>query len=287
MKASSMDVRRPCVAGQFYSGSTEGLREQIDSCFRSDMGPGLPGEKPGSGDEVLGIVVPHAGYAYSGHVAAWSYNRLFQCRRPDSFVVLGPNHHGTGSGVSMYPDGSWETPLGGAEIDVDLARDIKRITGIIDPDRRAHTYEHSIEVQVPFLQYLYGDIKLVPISMMMQDLETSLEVGREIARAILDGGERVVIVASTDFSHYVSQDVANENDNLAIERIIEMDPAGLYRVVRDRGISMCGYGPVMATIETTMKMGAGKGRLLKYATSGDVSPMRDVVGYGAISFERD
>ena len=282
-----MDVRRPSVAGQFYSGSTDGLREQISSCFRPDLGPGLPGEEPGSGDGVLGIVVPHAGYAYSGYIAAWSYHRLFRDRRPDSFVVLGPNHHGTGSGVSMYPDGSWETPLGKAEIDADLTSAITRITGIIDPDRGAHTYEHSIEVQVPFLQYLYGDIKLVPISMMMQDLETSLEVGREVAKAVLDGGGKVAIVASTDFSHYVSQDVAHENDHLAIERIVAMDPAGLYQVVRDRGISMCGYGPVMATIEATRKMGADRGRLLKYATSGDVSPMREVVGYGAVSFERD
>lgn len=282
-----MDVRRPSVAGQFYSGSAEGLREQIRSCFKSELGPGQPGDKPGNGDDVQGIVVPHAGYIYSGHVAAWSYHRLFRDRAPGSFVILGPNHHGTGSGVSMYPGGSWETPLGKAIIDEDLAGAIARDTGIIDLDRRAHVYEHSIEVQVPFLQYLYGDIKLVPISMMLQDLETSMEVGGDIARAVSKEDGKVAVVASTDFSHYVSQEVAHENDNLAIDRITEMDSPGLYRVVRDRGISMCGYGPVMATIEATLKMGAKRGSLLKYGTSGDVSPMRDVVGYGAISFERN
>jgi AmmeMemoRadiSam system protein B len=281
-----MDVRRPSVAGQFYSGSSEGLREQIEASFQSELGPGLPEEGPGSSCNVLGIVVPHAGYVYSGPVAAWSYRRLFADRSPDSFVILGPNHHGVGSGVSMYPKGSWETPLGIARIDEGLSRAISEATGIIDLDERAHTYEHSIEVQVPFLQYLYGDVEIVPISLMLQDLETSLEVGRDIAKALANTDRRPAILASTDFSHYVSPEVAHENDHLAIERITSMDSAGLYRVVRERDISMCGFGPVMATIEATSNMGATEGHLLKYATSGDVMPMRDVVGYGAISLER-
>jgi AmmeMemoRadiSam system protein B len=187
----------------------------------------------------------------------------------------------------MYPRGSWETPLGTVDIDEDLAGAIAGVTGIIDLDERAHAYEHSIEVQVPFLQYLYGEVEIVPISMMLQDLETSLEVGRDIARAIVDSGGRPAILASTDFSHYVTKEVAHENDHLAIERITSMDPPGLYRIVRERNISMCGFGPVMAAIECTREMGASKGRLLKYATSGDVMPMRDVVGYGAISLEAD
>lgn len=282
-----MAVRRPSVAGQFYSGSPEGLRGQIEASFESELGPGLPKGDPGSSNKVIGIVVPHAGYVYSGPVAAWSYRCLYLDRSPDSFVIIGPNHHGVGSGVSMYPRGAWETPLGPVDIDQDLVGAIAGVTDIIDLDERAHAYEHSIEVQVPFLQYLYGEVEIVPISMMLQDLETSQEVGRDIARAIVDSGSRPAILASTDFSHYVSKEVAHENDHLAIERITSMDSPGLYRVVRKRDISMCGFGPVMAAIEATREMGAGKGRLLKYATSGDVMPMREVVGYGAISLEAD
>lgn len=281
-----MNVRRPSVAGQFYEGSPESLRDQIRGCLASRLGPGSPPERPGETEKVLGVVVPHAGYAFSGPVAAWSYSALFQDRVPDTFVILGPNHHGIGSGVALFPEGAWETPLGRAQIDEELAKAILRNTSIIDMDTRAHTYEHSIEVQVPFLQYLYGEVRFVPITMMMQDVDTALEVGRDIYQGIAAAGAKAAVIASTDFSHYVPAEVAYENDHIAIERIVAMDPPGLFRIVEERGISMCGYGPVMATMEATTRMGATEAKLLKYATSGDVSPMREVVGYASISFEK-
>jgi len=280
-------VRRPSVAGQFYEGDAESLRQQIRSCFTSRLGPGLPPDEPGDIESIFGVVVPHAGYVFSGPVAAWSYSALFRDRVPETFIILGPNHHGIGSGVSVYPEGAWETPLGLARIDENLVSSIVRNTSIIDLDTRAHTYEHSIEVQIPFLQYLFGEINFVPITMMMQDLDTALEVGRDVYRGIAEKGVKAALVASTDFSHYVPAEVAHENDHLAIDRIVNLDAPGLFRTVEGRGITMCGYGPVIAAIEATRRMGAKAGRLLKYATSGDVSPMREVVGYASISFERD
>ncbi len=281
-----MEARRPTVAGQFYAGSEEALRAQISRCFESDLGPGLPPKEHGNEGKIAGIVVPHAGYAYSGPVAAWSYRALFEDRRPETFVILGPNHHGVGSGISIYPKGAWRTPLGTAMIDEDLSGQIIDETKIMDPDTRAHEYEHSIEVQIPFLQYLYGEVRFVPICMMLQDLGSAQEVGREIGRVLESDGGDVAIIASTDFSHYVSPDVAHENDHAVIERIVAMDSRGLYSVVEGRGVSMCGYGPVMATIEATKAMGVKEGRLLKYGTSGDVMPMREVVGYASISFAK-
>lgn len=282
-----MDVRRPSVAGQFYEGTAQSLRAQIEKCFVSKLGPGSIPAEAGQTERILGVVVPHAGYVYSGPVAAWSYSALFLDSRPDTFVILGPNHHGVGSGVSLFPEGAWETPLGNAWIDNELAGKIVENTAIIDMDKRAHAYEHSIEVQIPFLQYLFGEIRFVPIMMMMQDPETSMEVGLDIAKAVERLNKKAVIIASTDFSHYVTREVADENDHAAIEKIVSMDAAGLYNVVEERRISMCGYGPVMAAIEATSRLGATKGELLKYATSGDVSPMRDVVGYASISLSRD
>ena len=281
-----MDVRRPSVAGQFYEGSAESLRAQIEECFRSKIGPGsVPTETSGEG-RIRGLVVPHAGYMYSGPVAAWSYSALFQDRRPQGFVILGPNHHGIGSGVALYREGAWRTPLGDAEVDSKLAESILRNSDVIDMDETAHAYEHSIEVQLPFIQYLFGKIRFVPISMMLQDEETAREVGRAIAAAVEDTGMDVVVVASSDFSHYVPREVAEANDGKAIQRIIAMDISGLYRVIDELGLSMCGYGPVAATIEATTSMGAKRGRLLKYATSGDVVPMGEVVGYASIAFEK-
>ncbi len=281
-----MNVRRPSFAGQFYDGRPESLRSQIEGAFRSELGPGRPPSEPGDSETILGIVVPHAGYIYSGPVAAWSYSTLYKDRRPGSFVILGPNHQGMGSGVAMYAQGAWQTPLGTAQIDADLAKAITKETSMVDVDERAHAYEHSIEVQLPFLQYLFGEVKFVPISMMMQDLDTSLEVGRDICKAIAATGKKSAIVASTDFSHYVAPDVAHEKDHAAIDRILAMDASGLYKVVEERRISMCGFGPVMAAIEATSKLGATKGELLKYATSGDVMPMRDVVGYAALALRK-
>ena len=282
-----MEPRRPAVAGQFYEGSAGSLRTQIEECFRSKIGPGsIPTESSGEG-RLAGVVVPHAGYVYSGPVAAWSYSALFKDRRPGSFIILGPNHHGIGSGVALYRQGSWRTPLGDVRVNKELAESILKNSDVIDMDETAHAYEHSVEVQLPFIQYLFGDVSFVPITMMLQDEEIAREVGKAIAAAVFETKADVAIVASSDFSHYVPREVAEQNDGRAIERIVSMDISGLYKVIEELGLSMCGYGPVAATIEATSSMGAKRGRLLKYATSGDVVPMREVVGYASIAFEKD
>ncbi len=279
-------MRRPAVSGQFYAGKRDELRKQIQECFTSKIGPGLPPKTPGSARNVLGLVVPHAGYVYSGPVAAWSYHTLFADGRPDALVILGPNHHGVGSGISLFPEGDWETPLGTASVEAGLAEAILEASSIVDRDTRAHFYEHSIEVQIPFLQYLFGSVNFVPISMMLQDLDTALEVSRDIATAVASYGRKVTIIASTDFSHYVRPEVAQANDHAAIGKIISMDSEGLYRVIEERNISMCGYGPVMVAIEVCSMQGVKQGTLLKYATSGDIMPMKEVVGYACIAFSR-
>jgi AmmeMemoRadiSam system protein B len=235
----------------------------------------------------VGVVVPHAGLVYSGPIAAWSFKALFEDGRPDSFVIIGPNHTGLGSGVSLFPEGSWQTPLGDVPIDEDLAGAILDDTRIIDPDTKGHAYEHSVEVQLPFLQCIFGEFKFVPICMRMQDLGTAREVGQEISRAIRARGQRTVVIASSDFSHYVPANVAQEKDSAAIARILDLDAPGLIRTVDEMMISMCGPGPVAATIEAVAEMGATGAELLKYATSGDIVPMGDVVGYASITFARD
>jgi hypothetical protein len=182
--------------------------------------------------------------------------------------------------------GSWRTPLGEVKIDEGLGKAIHKSSNIIDADEQAHLYEHSIEVQLPFIQHLFGsDFRFVPICMMLQDERTSIEVGNAVSRATR--GKDVLIIASTDFTHYESQSSAVRKDRKAIERILSIDATGLLRVVDEEGISMCGYGAVAAMLHAAKNLGANKGKLLKYATSGDTAgPMPQVVGYGSLAVSR-
>ncbi len=271
-------MRRPSVAGMFYAGEEHALKGEIERCFLGPLGPGrLPKVGPGKRG-VLGGVSPHAGYMYSGMVAAHLYARLAEDGRPESFVVLGPNHTGRGSGIAVTSE-DFQTPLGVAKIDKELAKALKK--DLVDEDIEAHRAEHSIEVQLPFLQYIYPEVKFVPVCMGFQDYEAAKSVGGVIRDAIK--GKDVVVIASTDLSHYVTKETAKKKDGMALEAIRAMDPKGLYEVVRDEDISMCGYGPVMATL---IACSGGRATVLKYATSGDVTPMRDVVGYAAIVIEK-
>lgn len=269
-------MRRPAVAGQFYEGSRERLMEQIVWAYTHRLGPGkLPSEDDGS--ELRGLIVPHAGYMYSGPVASHSYLRLGpKGLMGKTAIILGPNHTGMGSSIALSTE-DFETPLGVARTDVTLAKYL--VSDLIQDDMMAHIYEHSIEVQLPFLQHLTPQFRFVPITMMFQELKASQMVGNAI-RGATDGRKDVIVIASTDFSHYVPPEVAREKDMMAIERILEMDPVGLYRTVKDRGISMCGYGPVIAMLTALQE---GRAELLKYATSGDIHRMSQVVGYGAIA----
>lgn len=274
------------MAGQFYPGTKSTLLEQIRWCYTHPHGPGgVPKVKAGQ-RKLVGLVSPHAGYMYSGPVAAHGFAQMAQDGRPSSVVMIGPNHSGAGSRVSIVTSGKWLTPLGEVRIDEGLSRGIKDASSIVDADTVAHSYEHSLEVQLPFLQHLFGtEFKIAPICMMLQDERTSLEVGDAIAEAC--AGKDVVVMASTDFTHYELQEVAVEKDKMAIDKILALDPSGVVRIVEEKGITMCGYGPVSAMLQAVKKMGAKKAKLLKYATSGDTAgPMLEVVGYASIAVFR-
>jgi AmmeMemoRadiSam system protein B len=276
-------VRLPRQAGSFYAASEGSLREQIEACFLHEFGPGtLPKVRENGPRRVLSLISPHAGYMYSGSVASKGFYYLADDGRPDAIVLLGPNHTGYGSGVSIMMEGVWRTPLGDVSVASDLAKEIQRFSAFIDVDVGAHLYEHSIEVQLPFLQYVYGTVPFVPICMMMQDLEVSRDVGRAIARAVT--GKNVSIIASTDFSHYEPQSIAETKDGAALDAISRLDEAGLQRVIEAHAISMCGYGPVSAAIVASKNLGASKAVRLQYKTSGDVTgDTTRVVGYASVA----
>ncbi len=271
-------MRYPAVAGQFYAGSEAGLRKQVEECFLHRLGPGtIPELNPKGQRRIRGIVSPHAGLVFSGPVAAHGYAELARDGFPELFIILGPNHQGLGSGIALT-NHDFETPLGTMKNDKLLAEAL--VQGPIDSTILAHRHEHSIEVQLPFIQYFSNDSSFVPISMLMQDYKSATEVGRIIQEAV--GNRDAVIVASTDFSHYIAPDKARSQDNLAIQQILELNPKGLYDTVRKNRISMCGFGPVMAMLEAVQ---GSEARLLKYANSGDVQPMAEVVGYASIVVE--
>jgi AmmeMemoRadiSam system protein B len=278
-----MKVRRPCQAGAFYPGSKNSLLKSIEECFLSPLGPGRkPTVNPRGERLIKGLVCPHAGYMYSGPVAAYSYLALADDGKPDVAVILGPNHTGLGSGVSIMVEGFWETPLGKLEVDEEVAKRISSSSDIIDIDETAHLYEHSIEVQLPFLQYLYGEaLKIVPICMMMQDLETSREVAEAVHEAV--HGLNHIILASSDMTHYEPQSEAKRKDEEAIKSILTLDEEGLHSVINRLNVSMCGYGPVTVFIRAMKLEKAFNVTLLKYETSGDVTgDGSSVVGYAAL-----
>lgn len=288
-------LRKPAVSGQFYDSSKDNLKKRIEECFLDNRGPmSLPKITQGN-KKIKGILVPHAGYVYSGAIAAHSYKFLANNGFANTFIILGPNHTGTGSGVSVMTEGSWLTPLGTVPINEKLSRQLCK--GIIDKDENAHMYEHSIEVQLPFLQFTSDNKKFdfVPICMAMQDFDTATEIGEIVADAIKKTNEKIVIVASTDFTHagfnYMTMppegmrvdEYAKKQDKLAIEQILNMNPEGLINTVHEKNISMCGYGPVAVMIIASKILGASKAELLKYGTSYEVQPSSSCVGYGAIA----
>jgi len=277
-----MKVRKPVVSGTFYAGTPKELKEQIEWCYKHELGPGVvPQVNKAGSREIVALVVPHAGYIYSGPVAAHAYKELAEDGVFDTVVILGPNHTGYGSPVSVWTENSWETPLGKVEINEELAR--KVLGGIIEADETAHIYEHSIEVQLPWLQHLYGELKIVPIAMLAQDMETAREVGKAISKT----GDNTIIVASSDFTHYEPHSIAAEKDKSMIEAIVNLDEEMLYKRRGLLNCTMCGYGPVASAIVAAKEMKAKTASLLKYATSGDTTgDFSRVVGYGSIVIKR-
>lgn len=281
-----MSVRRPYVAGSFYPLEPQRLIREIEESFTHKLGPGrLPvkGDRPRT---ITAIVCPHAGYVYSGHVAAHGYLALSEQRAPDTAVILCPNHTGLGSAVSLMGEGSWETPLGKVKIDIELSEAIFRASDMIDLDESAHQYEHSIEVQLPFLQFIYGSsISIVPICMGLQDLETSRNVGEAVAEAA--NGRNVIIIASTDMTHQEPQESAARKDRLVLDAVMKLDEAGVQNAVAKNRITMCGYGPVSATIVASKLLRADRAEILSYHTSGDITGDRGaVVGYASAKLTR-
>ena len=282
-----MKRRRPAQAGAFYPDTEGALRTQIQRSFLDKLGPGTIPTVPGTQNKNLqGLIVPHAGYIYSGPVAAHSFHHLATTGLVESVIILGPNHTGLGSGVSTMTEGEWTTPLGDAPIDQELAREIVDASDIIDVEDEAHRDEHSIEVQLPFLQFIYPRrFKFVPICMMLQDLKTSIEIGEAIAKA----AERheATIIASSDWTHYEPQETAMKKDRLAIQAALEMNEKKFQETIEEKRVSACGYGPVTAMIHAVKIIGAKKSSLLSYHTSGDVTGDKaSVVGYAAAAFEK-
>ncbi len=239
----------------------------------------------GSKRDIKGVIAPHAGYIYSGPVAAHSYHEIAEDGFPETFIILCPNHTGMGSGVSTMNEGSWETPLGLANIDSEFADLMIKNASMIDSNPDAHIKEHSAEVQLPFLQYFDTDFQFVPVTMWMQDIETSTEIGNSIQKTASELGRDVVVIASTDFTHYQPQNVAQTQDMQVIDAIKAMDEKLMINRVAQLNVSMCGYGPVAATMVATKKMGAKNCEVLKYATSGDTTGDKSsVVAYASAVF---
>ena len=263
-------IRHPAVAGRFYPRDRDDLRAEVQSYL----------SPPGKTVSALGCVVPHAGYVYSGHVAGAVYARLVLPRR---CILMCPNHTGMGHPLAIMSEGTWETPLGQVPIDGAIAADLKRRFPLLGEDAEAHRAEHGAEVQLPFLQAKNPDCVFVPIALGTSRYEVLHALGVVIADAVQAVGEPVLLIASSDMNHYENDTVTRVKDQKAIERILVMDAHGLYDVVMNEGISMCGFGPTVAMLTAARRLGATGTELVRYATSGDVSGDRErVVGYAGI-----
>ena len=264
-----LQVRPPAVAGYFYPNKPEILLNDIRAYTAE------PVEKV----RALGCVVPHAGYTYSGHVAGAVYNRI---QLPKRFVILCPNHTGRGRPLSIMSGGRWQTPLGDISIDSELALALTKNFSYLSEDSVAHAAEHALEVQLPFLQSLVKHFTFVPVAVGVGAFDVLHGLG-EALEATLQGRDDVLIIASSDMNHYEGDAVTRIKDAKAIEKMLALDPRGLYEVVVNEDISMCGFGPAVAMLTAARALGAQSAELVKYATSGDITGDRQaVVGYAGI-----
>jgi AmmeMemoRadiSam system protein B len=269
-KEEDVMVRKPAVAGRFYHSQPKVLLREVKSCFDE----GVERQK------AIGVVSPHAGYVYSGRVAGEVFSRV---EIPQHVIVLGPNHRGVGAKAAVYARGAWDMPLGTVPIDEELIEKIMGSSSLVDDDPRAHDFEHSLEVQLPFIQALREDFLLTPLALGSLSLAESLSLGDEIASVLQAFDEDVLLVASSDMTHYEPAESAKERDRVAIDEIINLNPEGLYDVVCSEGITMCGYIPVTIMLQAARVLGAEKAELVHYMTSGDVSgDYGSVVGYAGV-----
>ena len=276
-----MQIRTPAVAGMFYSGEKKELKKSIKDCFLHKFGPG---KIPPSDikKKIFGVICPHAGYMYSGPIACHSFYEI-SSNTPELFIIVGPNHWGIGSSVATMKDCKWQTPLGEVEVDSETAEEISKIANIIEMDNFSHSREHSLEVQIPILQEMYTDFKIVPIALINQSKKVAYQVG--LAMSKIARKKKVMIIGSSDFTHYEQNEFAHEQDIALIEPILKLDVDKFYDVLEKRNVSACGYGAIASTMIACKDLGATKGELLKYATSGDImGDKSSVVGYGSIVF---
>lgn len=262
-------VREPAVAGRFYPADPDRLQRQVEALLGT----------PNASEPALAVMAPHAGYVYSGRVAGRTFARV---RVPVSAVVLCPNHTGLGVRRSLWARGAWRVPGVQVPVDEELAASIGRYAEL-EEDGEAHLREHAIEVELPFLLARQAQLKVVPICLAGLSLRECHEVGRGLARAIREAERDVLIVASSDMSHYISAEEAARLDRVALERIQALDPDGLYEAVTRLGISMCGYIPATASLVAARELGASRAELVEYGNSGEASgDFSQVVGYAGM-----
>jgi len=279
-----LPVRKPAVAGSFYPSDRSELQQLIRDSYLHSLGPGKLPPSPPTNAKVVSVVSPHAGYVYSGPVAAHSYLHVSSLLNPELIIVVAPNHYGVGSGVSAYQSGSWETPLGSMKVDEASARELAKDTGIVDFDPVAHRLEHSLEVQLPFLQMIYGDsVPILPICISFQDQETTTALAAGVAN--IARKHKTILVASSDLTHYEPAQEARRKDTALISEILKMDPDGFYSTLERLQVTACGFGAISTVMQASKLLGLGKAELLKYASSGDTTgDMAAVVGYGSLRF---
>jgi len=277
-------VRKPAVAGQFYPADPEELSSLIDQCYTHPLGPGKSPPAPPTKADMVAVVCPHAGYVYSGPVAAHSYLHVSSLVKPELIVVVASNHYGVGSGVSTFREGQWETPLGRMKVDTEASDRLVKLESLVTVDPGAHRLEHSLEVQLPFLQRIYGDsVPILPISLVFQDIDTARALSSALARLLK--GRRAVLVASSDLTHYESAEVARKKDTSLLQNVLKMDLAGFYSTLDRLNVTACGFGAIATVMETARSLGLSRPELLKYASSGDTTGDNlQVVGYGALRF---
>lgn len=275
-------IRRAVVEGQFYPDDKDELQSMIRRSYEHKFGPGI--QPPSNSDEkIFGVICPHAGYMYSGPTACHSYYAISSLT-PELVIIIGPNHFGIGSNVATMTNAVWQTPLGTIKVDSNAALEAEKKSNIIEIDYYSHSKDHSLEVQIPMLQYtLTNEFQILPIIMMAQNFKTANDVGMVVAD--IAKSRNAIIIGSSDFTHYEKNSFAHIQDEALIRPILEMNVKEFYQVLEEKNVSACGFGAIASTIIACKKLGATKGELLSYATSGDVIGDKDsVVGYGSIKF---
>lgn len=279
--------RKPSVSGIFYSSAKDELVAELEGCFMNKVfGPGrLP--PAGQVREIYGLVSPHAGYLYSGGVAANGYYNISPSKF-DDVILVGPNHYGLGSDVATTMDGIWESPMGEVAVNQQVANDIASKSTSMAVDEFAHSRDHCLEVQIPFLLYTLKKFRIVPIILTNQDEYIAQELGSAISDTVKDGaskGKKFMLIASSDFTHYEPNAEAHRKDSQLIESILSLDVSSFYSKLRQYNVSACGYGAIATIMIAAKNLGATQGELLRYATSGDVTgDTSSVVGYSSILF---